>query len=95
MKKKVVPKLQQKVKVNIATSDDIKIYYTGEFQDFTVRYNYNKLLSATAFIWPSLHFYQEVKSSTALLSSIMFSDKCKILLSGNQIKNDLDIMLII
>ena len=40
MKKKVVPDLQQevKVKVDIATSDDIKIYYTGKFQDFTARY---------------------------------------------------------
>ena len=40
MKKKVVPKLRQevKVKVDIVTSDDIKIYYTGKFQDFTARY---------------------------------------------------------
>ena len=40
MKKKVVPKLQQevKVKVDIVTSDNIKIYYTGKFQDFTARY---------------------------------------------------------
>ena len=39
-KKKVVPKLRQevKVKVDIITSDDIKIYYTGKFQDFTARY---------------------------------------------------------
>ena len=39
-KKKIVPKLQQevKVKVDIVTSDDIKIYYTGKFQDFTARY---------------------------------------------------------
>ena len=39
MKKKVVPKLRQevKVKVNIVTSDDIEIYYTGKFQDFTAR----------------------------------------------------------
>ena len=31
-KKKVVPKLRQevKVKVDIVTSDDIKIYYTGK-----------------------------------------------------------------
>ena len=29
--KKVVPKLQQEVKVDIVTSDDIKIYYTGKF----------------------------------------------------------------
>ena len=38
--KKVVPKLRQevKVKVDIATSDDIKLYYTGKFQDFTARY---------------------------------------------------------
>ena len=40
MKKKVVPILLQevKVKVDIVTSDDIKIYYTGKFQDFTARY---------------------------------------------------------
>ena len=40
MKKKGVPKLQQKVKVkdDIVTSDDIKIYYTGKLQDFTARY---------------------------------------------------------
>ena len=40
MKKKVDPKLQQelKVKVDIVTSDDIKIYYTGKFQDFIARY---------------------------------------------------------
>ena len=40
MKKKVVPKLRQevKVKVDIVTSDDIKIYYTGKFQDFTAKY---------------------------------------------------------
>ena len=40
MKKKVVPKLRQevKVKVDIVTSDDIKIYFTGKFQDFTARY---------------------------------------------------------
>ena len=38
--KKVVPKLRQevKVKVDIVTSDDIKIYYTGKFQDCTARY---------------------------------------------------------
>ena len=38
MKKKVVHKLQQEVKVDIVTSDDTKIYYTGKFQDFTARY---------------------------------------------------------
>ena len=40
MKKKVVPKLRQevKVKVDIDTSDDIKIYYTGKFKDFTAKY---------------------------------------------------------
>ena len=36
--KKVVPKLRQKVKFDIVTSDDIKIYYTGKFQDFTATY---------------------------------------------------------
>ena len=40
MKKKVVPKLRQevKIKVDIVTSDDIKVYYTGKFQDFTARF---------------------------------------------------------
>ena len=40
MKKKVVPTLRQevKVKVDIVTSDDIKLYYTGKFRDFTARY---------------------------------------------------------
>ena len=38
--KKVVPKLLQEVKVtvDIITSDDIKIDYTGKFQGFTARY---------------------------------------------------------
>ena len=43
MKKKVVPKLQQEVKVDNVTSDDIKIYYTGKFQDFTARYIINQV----------------------------------------------------
>ena len=40
MKKKVVPKLRQEVKVkaDIVNSDDIKFYCTGKFQDFTARY---------------------------------------------------------
>ena len=40
MKKKIVPQLRQevKVKVDIVTSDDIKLYYTGKFQDFTATY---------------------------------------------------------
>ena len=43
MEKKVFPKLRQekKVKVDIVTSYDIKIYYTGKFQDFTARYILN------------------------------------------------------
>ena len=42
-KKKEVPILRQevKVKVDIVTSDDIKVYYTGKFQDFTARYIIN------------------------------------------------------
>ena len=42
-KKKVVPKLRQEVKVkgDIVTRNDIKIYYTGKFQDFTARYIIN------------------------------------------------------
>ena len=36
MKKNIVPKLRQevKVKVDIVTSDDIKIYYTGKIPGF-------------------------------------------------------------
>ena len=47
MKRKVVPKLRQKVKVkvDIVTSDDIKIYYHGKFQDFTARYIIEKHFS--------------------------------------------------
>ena len=47
MKKKVVPKLRQevKVKVDVVTSDDIKIYYTWKFQDFTARYIINSFIS--------------------------------------------------
>ena len=43
--KKIVPKLRQevKVKVDIVTNNDIKIYYTGEFQDFTSRYKIKHL----------------------------------------------------
>ena len=43
MKKKVVPKFRQevKVKIDIVTSDDIKIYYTRKFQYFTARYIIN------------------------------------------------------
>ena len=38
--KEVFPKLRKevKVKVDIVTSDDIKIYHTWKFQDFTARY---------------------------------------------------------
>ena len=38
MKRKGVPKLRQEVKVDTVTSYDIKIYYSGKFQDFTARY---------------------------------------------------------
>ena len=43
MKKKVVSKSRQEVKVDIVTCDDIKIYYTGKFQDFTARYIMNNI----------------------------------------------------
>ena len=50
MKKKVVPKLRQemKVKVDNITSDDIKIYCTGKFQYVTARY----------IIKNNYHYYQ-------------------------------------
>ena len=45
--KKVVPNLRQelKVKADIVTSNDIKIYYTGKFKDFTARYIINRILT--------------------------------------------------
>ena len=58
MKIKVVPKLRPevKVKVDIDTNDDSKIYYIGKFQDFTARYKLKQhtrneyfSLSRTAF----------------------------------------------
>ena len=53
MKKKVVPKLRQEVKgkVDIVTSDDIKIYYTWKFQDFTARYIIDKYLGRNNIIF--------------------------------------------
>ena len=51
--KKAVPKLRQevKVKVDIVTSDDIKIYYTGKFHDFTARYIINSIKPHGEAIW--------------------------------------------
>ena len=51
-KKKVVPKFRQevKVKVDIVTSDDIKIYYTGKFQDFTARYIINPIIRISLYL---------------------------------------------
>ena len=62
-KKKRVLKLRQevKVKVNIVTSDDIKIYYTEKFQDFTDRYTvYNKNIIGTRFYPPNAARYLNV-----------------------------------
>ena len=57
MKNKVVPKLQQeeKVKVDIVTSDDTKIYYTGKFQDFTARYIIKTLFFALLQCYSKIH----------------------------------------
>ena len=35
------------MKVDVVTSDDIKIYYTGKFQDFTARYIINYIYGPT------------------------------------------------
>ena len=50
--KKLVPTLRQevKVKVDIVTSDDIKIYHTGKFQDFTASYVI-KVLNMIIFVF--------------------------------------------
>ena len=53
--KKVVPKLKQevKLKVDIVTSDDIKIYYIEKFQDITARYIMNlfKAVQLLSSLW--------------------------------------------
>ena len=55
--KKKNPKLRQevKVKVDIVTSDDIKIYFTGEFQDFTARFIINHLKYFYKFCFSKLN----------------------------------------
>ena len=75
MKKKVVPKLRQevKVRVDIVTSDDIKIYYTGKFQDFTARYIIHVLYPSlfhtrserdpTSSVVPSLTTWAQINGS--------------------------------
>ena len=51
MKKKVVSKLQQKVKVKVdIVTDDVKIYYTGKIQDFTARYITNSFCLVCLFL---------------------------------------------
>ena len=65
MKKKVDPKLRQevKVKIDIVTSDDIKIYYTGKFQDFTARCIIIIILLVTMQQWGALTALLPVHSS--------------------------------
>ena len=68
MKKKVVPTLRQevKVKVDIVTSDDIKVYYTGKFQDFTARYITKRIL-----INVRLFCHDFIRESKALIIGIL------------------------
>ena len=58
MKKKVhvLPKLRQevKVKVDIFTSDDIKIYYTEKSEDFTARYTIISFITQIGSYWPMI-----------------------------------------
>ena len=70
MKKKIVPKLRQevKVKVDIVTSDDIKIYYTGKFQDFTARYIISSFNSFKVY----LSFCLSISCLTIILFSRFF-----------------------
>ena len=70
--KKVVPKLRQEVKVKfvIVTSDDIKIYYTGKFQDFTARYIIK--LQFVSGYREKLCFIETLKQSRALQIQVVF-----------------------
>ena len=55
--KKVVPKLRQEVRVKVdITSDDIKIYYTWKFQDFTAMYIIRTNLVSMTIISPEREF---------------------------------------
>ena len=73
MKKKAVPTLRQevKVKVDIVTSDDIKIYYTGKFQDFTARYIIKFLIGWQIRIYAEIIFLHISNGSEILLMSIL------------------------
>ena len=66
MKKTVVPTLLQevKVKVDIVTSDDIKIYYTGKLQDFTARYIIKTLYRITQFQTYQNQIHKRIKLYT-------------------------------
>ena len=64
MKQRVVPKIRQEVtlKVDIVITDDIKIYYSGKFQDFTARYVYIfSLVHIKTFEKDKLNVTQNIK----------------------------------
>ena len=71
---KVVPKLRQevKMKVNIVTSDDIKIYCTGKFKDFTARY------IIKAFHQVLFHFSANRHHFSYILAMDLAQDFCRI-----------------
>ena len=70
--KKRVLKLRQEVKekVDIVTSDDIKIYYTGKFQDFTARYIIKLDLSPPAISPFDTTFFQVCCRPTILAGRV-------------------------
>ena len=70
--KKVVPKLRQEVKVkfDIVTSGNIKIYYTGKFQDFTARYVINTYANLIFMQTESIH--SGLPAQSALTDLILF-----------------------
>ena len=75
MNKKVVPKLQQKVKVDIVvTSDEIKIHYIGKFQDFTARYIIN-YFSFDCPVSAQLDCRHQCQNSPIILSSKSYKFK--------------------
>ena len=78
MKKKVVPTLRQevKVKVDIVTSDDIKIYYTEKFQDFTARYRINTYNTDPCLTRLSLFTSKSFQSEYHIDGSVQYYPKC-------------------
>ena len=88
--KKKVPKLRQEVKVtvDIFTSDDIKMYYTGKFQDFTARYIIKESIARYCSLQVISYSYIELKNLFSnILVLIQLGDEMIYILISNSLCN--------